>query len=70
MRKLLVVIGLHFATIAVLGLCRSWFRLPPDNTDQNSSAPITADHGQSTGDEDRVEQRVHELGHKMTEMGA
>jgi hypothetical protein len=65
MKKFLVVIVLLFVVIACVGFYRGWFHLSTVSTEHNSNATISVDKDKIHVDEEKVKEKVQNLGHKV-----
>jgi hypothetical protein len=64
MKNLLIVIVLLLVIIAGVGFYRGWFHFSTVSTDHNSNATITVDKDKIHVDEEKVKEKVQDLGRK------
>jgi uncharacterized protein YlxW (UPF0749 family) len=61
---LLVVIVL---VVAALGFYQGWFQLSMNNTENKSNVNLSVDKDKIRADEEKVKNKVHDLGQKVKE---
>ncbi len=66
MKRLLVLVLIIFACLAALGFYRGWFNLSTDGSEHSADVKIGVNRDKIQGDEDKVKNAVHELGHKQS----
>jgi multidrug efflux pump subunit AcrB len=62
MKRVLLVIAVLVAVVAVIGFYRGWFHFSSDSNDNNAHVTVSVDNDQIREDKDNAVDKVQDLG--------